>query len=173
MESLRILRGFTLFVGDATNLALEIEEMRLPTLEEHTESYQPGGSDIEIDIAGLGIKAPRLPFKLKSHNPAVSGLIGGPPGLRNNFTAKKHIIDEIDGSEHEHALDIRGRILKGEGEQMQGGKAAGYDYEIGSLLTYSEMWDGSIMHRFSFILGGWTIWNYEPVNEGRRRTLFG
>jgi hypothetical protein len=29
------------------------------------------------------------------------------------------------------------------------------------------------MHRFNFKKGGWDIRNFEPVNEGRRRVLFG
>jgi len=28
------------------------------------------------------------------------------------------------------------------------------------------------MHRFSYKLGGWDIWNFEPVNTNRRRILF-
>ncbi len=173
MTSFRLLRGFTLVVNDANNLGIEIEEAKLPSLEEKTEDFQPGGSDIEITVAGLGLKAPKMPFKLKSHNPLVTGLIGGPPGTRHDFTAKKFVVDEVDGSEHEHAIDIKGRLLKAEGEQMQAGKASGYDYEVGSILTYSESWDGRVMHRFSLLLGGWTTWNYQAVNEARRRILFG
>ncbi|MCC5780742.1 phage major tail tube protein [Nitratireductor sp. B36] len=171
--TLRIVRGFTLYVNDNTNLALDIETLKLPTLEEIMENFQPGGSDLEIEVAGLGTKALTMPFKLKSHTPETLGLFGGAPGVRNNFTGKKLVISEEDGTEHEHAVDITGRLSKIEGEQLEGGKATGYDHEIKSIWSYTEYWDSRVMHRFNFKKGGWDIRNFAPVNETRRRILFG
>ena len=173
MSGLRILRGFTLYANDSINMALEIDTLRLPTLEEITETFQPGGSDMAIELTGLGVKELTMAFKLKSHTPELLGLFGGAPGIRNNFTGKKLIVSEEDGSEHEHAIDVTGRISKIDGEEMSGGKPSGYDHEIKSIWTYTEYWDSRIMHRFSFKKGGWDIRNFQPVNEGRRRVLFG
>lgn len=171
--TLRIVRGFTLYVKDNINLALDIETLKLPTLEEITETFQPGGSDMEIEIAGMGVKALTMPFKLKSHTPETLGLFGGAPGVRHSFTGKKLVVSEEDGSEHEHAIDVVGRLAKIEGEQMAAGKPTGYDHEIKSIWTYTEYWDSRVMHRFNFKLGGWDIRNFEPVNTTRRRILFG
>lgn len=172
MSILRVVRGFTLYVNDNLNLALDIDTMQLPSLEEITEEFQPGGSDIETEITGLGTKAPTAKFKLLSHTPEVIGLFGGAPGIRNNFTGKKLVISEEDGSEHEHAIDMLGRLTKIEGEQLKGGKPTGYDHQIGGIWTYTEYWDSRVMHRYSFKKGGWDIRNFQPVNEGRRRVLF-
>ncbi|EEQ96327.1 Hypothetical protein, conserved [Brucella intermedia LMG 3301] len=171
--TLRIIRGFTLYVNDNTNLALDIETMKLPTLEENTEEFQPGGSDMAINITGLGVKAFTMPFKIKSHTPETIGLFGGAPGIRYPFTARKLVISEEDGKEHEHAIDVQGRLSKIEGEEMSGGKATGYDHEINGIWTYTEYWDNQIMHRFAFKKGGWDIWNFQPYNTARRRILFG
>lgn len=170
--TLRIVRGFTLIVNDNVNFALDIETLKLPTLEEITETFQPGGSDLEIDIGGLGTKALAMPFKLKSHTPETLGLFGGPPGIRHAFTGKKLVISEEDGQEHEHAIDVRGRLSKIEGEELAAGKATGYDHEIKSIWNYTEMWDGRVMHRFNFKLGGWDVRNFQAVNDTRRRVLF-
>lgn len=171
--TLRIIRGFTLYVNDATNLALDIETMKLPTLEEKTESFQPGGSDMEINITGLGVKAFTMPFKLKSHTPETIGLFGGPAGRRFPFTGRTLVISEEDGEEHEHAVDVLGRLSKIEPEEMSGGKASSYDHEINGVWTYTEYWDNRIMHRFSVKKGGWDIWNFQEINTTRRRVLFG
>lgn len=171
--TLRIVRGFTLYVNDSTNLALDIETLKLPTLEEITENFQPGGSDMEIEIGGLGVKALSLEFKLKSHTPETIGLFGGAPGIRNSFTGKKLVISEEDGREHEHAIDVVGRLSKIDGEALAAGKATGYDHEIKSIWTYTEYWDSQVMHRFNFKRGGWDIRNFQPVNDSRRRILFG
>lgn len=86
--TLRIVRGFTLYVADTVNLALDIETLKLPTLEEISEAFQPGGSDMEVEITGLGIKALSMQFKLKSHTPETLGLFGGPAGVRRSFTGR-------------------------------------------------------------------------------------
>jgi phage tail tube protein FII len=173
MNSLRIVRGFTLVANDDNNLALDIDTMALPSLEEITETFQPGGSDMEVNITGLGVKAFTLKFKLKTHTPEVLGLFGGAPGIRNSFTGKKLVVSEEDGSEHEHAIDMLGRLSKIEGEELKGGKPTGYDHEINGIWTYTEYWDSRVMHRFNFKTGGWDIRNFEPINVGRRRVLFG
>ncbi len=172
MSSLRIIRGFTLYVNDNHNLALDIETLKLPALEEITETFQPGGSDMEVEIAGLGVKALTMQFKIKSHTPDVTGLFAGAPGIRHNFTGKKLVISEEDGKEHEHAIDVVGRIAKIEAEELTAGKATGYDHEVKSIWTYTEYWDSRVMHRFNFKKGGWDIRNFQPVNESRRRVLF-
>lgn len=172
-EALRILRGFTLVANDNINLALEIEEMELATLEEHAETYQPGGSDLEVEITGTGVKALSVKFKLKSHTPEIIGLFGGPPGIRQNWTGRKLVVSEETGKEHEHAIDIQGRLSKVGAESMKGGKPTGYDHEIKGIWTYTEYWDGKPMHRFAFKRGGWDIRNFVPINTARRRILFG
>lgn len=168
----RFIRGFTLVVNDNINLALDIDTLKLPTLEEIVESFQPGGSDLEIEIGGLGVKALSLQFKVKSHTPDTLGLFGRRPGIRDAFTGKKLIISEDDGSEHEHAIDVRGRLSKIDGEELAAGKATGYDHEIKSIWQYTELYDGRVMHRFNYRLGGWDIQNFQPVNSARRRVLF-
>ncbi|WP_375696222.1 phage major tail tube protein, partial [Bartonella sp. AC67GZZY] len=71
--TLRIVRGFTLIVDDDVNLHLDLETLKLPTLEEITETYQPGGSDMQIDVSGLGVKALSMQMKIRSHTPEVIG----------------------------------------------------------------------------------------------------
>lgn len=170
--SLRVLRGFTLYVNDNQNLYFEIEELKLPVLEEKTETFQPGGSDVEIAIAGLGTKELQLPFKTKSHSPEVIGLFGGPPGTRHDFTGAKLVVDEMTGEEHEHVVDVKGRLTKVDAEAARAGSLVGYDNMVGSIFTYTETWDGRVMHRYNLKSGGWDIWNFEPVNATRRRVLF-
>ncbi|GAA0599979.1 phage major tail tube protein [Paenochrobactrum glaciei] len=172
MQALRILRGFTLNVNDNIKLALEIETLKLASLEEIMEEFQPGGSDLQTNITGLGTKALAIPFKVKSHNPELIGLYGGEPGKRHNFTGRKLVISEEDGSTHEHAVDVLGRLTKVDSEEMSGGKASGFDHEINGIWNYTEYWDNRILHRFNFKLGGWVVRNYEPVNSDRRRILF-
>ncbi len=172
IQAPRIMRGFTLVADDDINLALTIEELALPTLEETTETFQPGGLDAEIEIAGLGTKALMLGFKVKGHTPAVANLFGGAPGVRHNWTGKQLVVDDETGAEHEHAVDVSGRLVKIAPGAAQGGKAPGYDFEIRSVFGYTEYWDGAVLHAFSLKAGGWTVMNSTPVNAHRTNFLF-
>ncbi|WP_406604355.1 phage major tail tube protein [Bartonella gliris] len=168
--TLRIVRGFTLIVDDDVNLHLDLETLKLPTLEEITETYQPGGSDLQIDVAGLGVKALSMQMKIRSHTPEIIGIFGGPPGLRHKFTGKKHVVSEEDGREHEHSIDVTGRLVKVDSEGLTAGKATGYDCEIKNIWDYTEFWDGAVLHRFSFKRGGWLVRNGQEIG-GRRRSI--
>lgn len=168
----RIMRGFTLVANDDINLAAIIEEMSLAKLEETTETFQPGGADGEVDIAGTGTKALFVGIKAKGHALPMLNLFAGPAGTRQNWTGKKLVIDELTGVEYEHAVDFTGRLTKIDAGAAQGGKPNSYDYEIKSIFTYSEMWDGQVLHRFNLMTGGWDIMNSQPVNTHRRSFLF-
>ena len=168
----RFMRGFTMRVDDKENLALEIETLQLADLEEKTENFMPGGVDGELEIAGLGTKALNLLAKVKSENEYMAGTFGAPPGKRRAYTGIKYIVDEFDGSEHEHIVDVTGRLIKIEPNENKAGELAGYNYTIGSIINYTEYWDGKIMNRFVFKTGGWNVSNFEAVNETRRRMLF-
>jgi len=91
--------------------------------------------------------------------------------VRQHFTGKALVIDEKDGTEVEHAIDIRGRLTKADPQEMQGGSATGYDFAIGSIDRYAHIVDGAVMSRFDFWSGGWAVWNFEPINDARRRIL--
>lgn len=168
----RFMRGFTLSVDDTKNLVLEIETLQLAEMEEITQSFRPGGVDGELDIGGLGTKPLSFLVKVKSENEYMAGAFGAPPGQRRHYTGKKYIVDELDGSEHEQIIDVTGRLIKIQPNENKAGELAGYNYTIGSIINYTEYWDGKIMQRFVFKTGGWNISNYKPIHETRRRFLF-
>lgn len=167
----RIMRGITLVANDDINLAITLEEMTLPVMEEITETFHPGGADGEVDIAGLGTKALMLSAKVKGYTPEVFNLFGGPPGVRQDWTGKVLVTDDETGVEYEHAIDIKGRLTKIDGGNRQPGKAGGYDYEMKSIWTYTEYWNGQVLHRWNLKTGGWDIQNSVPVNSHRRSFL--
>lgn len=168
----RIMRGFTLVANDDVNLAMTIDELALATLEENLEGFQPGGSDGEVEISGLGTKALSLGVKSKGIAIGMNALFAQEPGVRNSFTGKSLVIDEETGTEYEHAIDVLGRVTKIGAGALQGGKANGYDYEIKSIFTYTEYWDGRVLHRFNLKTGGWEIKNFQKVNSRRASFLF-
>src|ERR1039458_4819477 len=63
-----IAEGVNLYVGDNppnNSKHLNLESVRLPELEDMTQSFHPGGSVGQIEVGGMGLKALELTFKLK------------------------------------------------------------------------------------------------------------
>ncbi len=81
------------------------------------------------------------------------------------------MISEEDGREHEHSIDVTGRLVKVDSEGLTAGKATGYDCEIKNIWDYTEFWDGSVLHRFSFKRGGWLVRNGQEIGSRRRSIL--
>lgn len=168
---LNILRAFNLIVSDTQNLHLAIEEMKLPSFEEKSVDFTPGGGSMEIDVP-LGVTSKlEMPFKLITDDPLIHGLYGMPVGTRTPFTARKFVVDEIKGREIEVTIDVNGRLMKIEPEQMKGGEKSGYDHTISSISWYSEVHDGRVIREFNFFLGGWRVRNGAAVNMTRNRIL--
>ncbi len=173
MNNLRLLRGFTLIAGDTMALTIEIEEMKLPVLEEKSFDFTPGGGTGETAVP-LGITNKlELPFKLVSHNPDMDVLFGSPPGQRTSFTAVKSLFDDEDDSGRaiEVTVDIKARLMKIDPEQMKGGEKAGYDHMLSAVTWYSEVHDKKVIREFNFRPGGWTILNGTGVGDDHRRIL--
>lgn len=169
--SFNFQRGFNLVVDDETSLHLEVEEMKAPMLEEKAFDFTPGGGTQEMDIP-LGVTSKlELPFKLATHNPKIVGLYGLPAGTRTPFTARQLIVDEEDGRELEATIDIRGRLMKLEAEQMKGGEKSGYDHTISAITWYQEVFDGKVVREMNWKRGGWTILNGVSVNQNRNSIL--
>lgn len=170
---LRILRGFTLITNDVNNLHLEIEELKLPGLEEKSFDFTPGGGTGETAVP-LGVTNKlEMPFKSVSHNPATDILFGLPPGQRTPFTGRKSLFDDEDetGRAIEVTIDVNGRLMKIDPEAMKGGDKAGYDLMISAITWYQEVHDNKIIREFNFRRGGWTILDGKSANEGHRAAL--
>lgn len=171
--SFEFLRGFNLIANDDLSLALEIEELKTPSFVEKSFDFTPGGATQEIDVP-LGVTGKlEMPFKLATHNPKIIGLYGLPAGQRTPFTARKLIVDEQsgDGREIEVTIDVKGRLMKLEADQMKGGDKSGYDHTISAITWYQEVHDGKVMREMNFYMGGWTIHNGKPINATRNRIL--
>ncbi len=165
---MRLMRMFTGVINDDINLALEIEEMQLAEMKEKLSEFQPGGSSMSVNAAGLGIQPLAVPVKLAGYNPNVAGFFGGPPGLRHNFTGKVFRVDEYSGEEGEHMVDLKGRLTELKGSSLKGGDLDKYDHVWDSITEYSESFNGKVLHRFKLQMGGWIVWRGEPINANGR-----
>ena len=80
--------------------------------------------------------------------------------------------DEDDtGRAIEVTVDVKGRLMKIDPEQMKGGEKAGYDHMISAITWYQEVYDGKIIREFNFFHGGWTFLDGGSANDGHFAAL--
>ncbi|MCF6239589.1 MAG: phage major tail tube protein, partial [Candidatus Marinimicrobia bacterium] len=89
------------------------------------------------------------------------------------FTGRKSLFDDEDdtGRVIEASIDVRGRLMKVDPEQMKGGDKAGYDHMISAITWYQEVHDGKVIRQFNFKRGGWTILDGASANDANRSAL--
>lgn len=157
--SLFFLEAFNLFVGDEgpdNSKHLILESLKLPVLEENTQSYTPGGGLGEITVGGLGLKALECTFKVKGPDPQImSQFLGG--GARKPFTAYGAVRDKQGGGAIEIKAVMEGRMVRLEKDEWQRGELAGHDHGINELWHYELYWGGKEKFYYDFLTSSWRV----------------
>lgn len=134
-----VQEGFSLFVGDDgpnNGKYLNLESILLPTLEEMTQAFYPGGAIGQIDVGGMGMKELTLGFKLKGWDDQAMNQFG--IGSKNLFpyTAYGVVKDKNGNAPMEMKCIVRGRMQQIKPDDMKRGDLFGMDFVIKELLHY-------------------------------------
>ena len=150
--AMNILRGINLYVGDEpvseASKHLELEELKLPDLEENLQTFEPGGSVGAVQVA-MGLKEMEASFKLKAWDPYTMAHFGLGAAERRRFTGYGALIDEVSGVEKDIVAVMEGRLSKVEGEAMKKGDLAGHDYTISGIWFYRLSVGGTELYQIS------------------------
>jgi uncharacterized protein len=134
-----ILRGVNLYVGDegpeTSSKHLQLDELKLPQLEEQAEEFRPGGADLAYEVP-LGLAKLEASFKLKGIDPHTLGHFGLGFGERRRYTGYAALYSEVDGAWKDAVAVMEGRIGMVEGDAWKKGELAGHDYKISSIWFY-------------------------------------
>ncbi len=158
--SLFLLEAFTLFVtddGPDNSKHLTLETIKLPVLEENTQTYTPGGAIGEIAVGGLGLKALECTFKVKGVDPQIMSQFGLGKAGRKPFTAYGGIRDKKGGGLIEIKAVMEGRLVKIEKDEWQRGELAGHDHAINEIWHYELHWGGREKYYYDFLTSTWRV----------------
>lgn len=134
-----ILRGVNLYVGDegptTSSKHLQLDELKLPSLEEKAEEFRPGGADLAYDVP-LALNKLEASFKYKGLDPHTMGYFGIGYGERRRYTGYGALYSEVDGSWKDAIAVMEGRIAQVEDDAWKKGDMVGQSYKIGSIWFY-------------------------------------
>ncbi|WNV10088.1 phage major tail tube protein [Tardiphaga sp. 709] len=158
--SLHIQEAVTLFVGDDgpnNSKHLNLSSIKLPTLEEKSQTHFGGGAIGEITIGGLGLSALEVTFGIKGYDPQIMSQFG--LGVRRslNYTMYGAVRDIKGNAPVELKAVIQGRMLRLEGDDLQRGELVGHSHTIQEILHYALFWNGVEKYYYDFWTSDWRV----------------
>lgn len=144
----QILRRFTAFV-EGYDTRLEVEDITPPLVRDLTEEVKSGAMLAPMD-APLGLQKLEASMKLNSRQKELMKQAGLAPGKFISITFRVVSVSEIDGSQQNEVLVIRGR-LNVDGNTWTANSASATDYKIGSISYYQHRVDGKLLYDIDIV----------------------
>lgn len=156
MPDLYTYEGFNLFAQNV-NKHLVLKHLTTGKLTEKMEKFHPGFSNMEIEL-GMGLEAISFEFELVGQNIDTLKLFGFGAGVVQNFSAYKATKGRYeDGAVQQTIINVRGRLVSAEEDQMEGGKLIGSKFKVAEVQMYRHIHNGELIHEFDIRRGGNTL----------------
>jgi P2 family phage contractile tail tube protein len=171
--SLLINEAFTMFVGDDgpdNSKHANIVSIKLPTLEEFSQSHFGGGAVGEVNIGNLGLKALEITFKTFGIDPQINSNFGLSDRGIMPFTIYNAIRNKDGSKPIERKIIVRGRLGRVDEDELKRGEAGGHDHTIHEILHYEVYFDGKEMYYYDYLSTTWRV-NGGQGNADIRRIL--
>ena len=150
----------TLFVGDDGNdnsKHLNIESVKLPTLEEASQEHNAGGAIGAITIGSLGLKALEVSFKVKGFDPQIMSQFGLGGSNSLPYTCYGAIRDKKGGGLIELKVVMRGRLGKMDSDELKRGDLVGHDHMIHEITHYEMWWNQREKYYYDWLASDWRV----------------
>lgn len=157
---LMIHEATNLFVGDDgpnNSKHLNLESVKLPTLEEIMQTFYPGGAIGEIEVGGLGLRKLEMTFKVKGHDPQILSQFGLGTRERRPYTCYGLVRDKQGNRPVELKAIVHARLGRIEGDELKTGELIGHDHALHEIWHYELYWDGKEKYFYDFQSSDWRV----------------
>ncbi|WP_262027562.1 phage major tail tube protein [Microvirga sp. Mcv34] len=152
MSNLYVMEAANLFCGDhdpSKSLHLQLQDLRLPTLEEIYADHAPGGGIVDVEVA-VGVSRLEAGFKLAGWNEDTISGFGIATQQRNIFTAYGAIRNKRTGALLEGRAVFQARIGRIEPDAFRRGELMGHDHSLREIYHYELHMGGKELFRWDF-----------------------
>lgn len=160
MASIYIPETVNLFAtddGPDNSKHLQISGVTLPKLSEKTQEHHAGGAIGAIEIAGLGIDALTVGFKLAGYDQQTMAQFGlGATGTKP-YTVYGVIRDKNGNQPIELKAVAWGRLTSVEASEFKRGDLADQTHEIKEITRYTLYWNKSELYYYDFFASKWRV----------------
>lgn len=114
---------------------LQLQELKLPGLQEAFVDHNPGGARIGIEIP-THINKPEATFSLAGWNPDIMAMIGRSRRADQRYTAYGLIRDRRSGAALQARAYIEGRMGRANPGNFRRGDQHNHEFSINSIVHY-------------------------------------
>lgn len=158
--SLFIQEAVNLFVGDDgpnNSKHLVLSTIKLPALEEKSQTHFAGGAIGEVSIGGLGLSALESTFGIKGHDPQIMSQFGLGQRRSQNYTVYGAVRDIKGNRPIELKAVMQGRLARLEGDELARGELVGHNHAIHEILHYQLWFDKQEKYYYDFFTSEWRV----------------
>lgn len=146
----QILRGYTMYVG-GNDYGYEIEEINAPLPDQVYAEHAYGGAVMTAQVGMMKIGLLEPTIKFMSHNPDVIGLLMRPPGVRDIFTFRAALIDEMDGVVRPNLIIYEGQLAAPASDDWTREDKSGIGYTIKNVVYYRQEIGDAPLHEIGLM----------------------
>ena len=148
--------GFNLFAQNV-NKSLQLKSLTTGKLSEKMEEFRPGFSGMAINL-GMGLEPLLFEFMTVGDDIETLKLFGYGAGTLQNFSAYKASKARFEaGPVQQTIINVRGRIVAAEEDELEAGKLIGTKYRVEEIQLYRHIRNGELIHEFDLRRGGNTL----------------
>ncbi len=165
-----IQSGLNLFVGDdgpGNSKHLNLENVKLPDLEDQTQALHPGGAVGQLEVGGMGLKALDLTFKLTGWDPQAMSQFGLNSRVNLPYTIYGIVRDKAGNAPLEVKAVVRGRMTRVAVDNMKRGDLLGTDFAIKEIVHYELYFNKQEKYFFDFMGSDWRVDGVDQYADDR------
>ena len=173
MASLFVLEAANLFVGDSgpnNSKHLNLQKIKLPTLEEITAQHHAGGAIGEIEVGGLGVKALACSFDIVGVDPQIYSQFGVGSPSQIPYTMYGAMRDKNGGRAAELKAIMWARLTKIDPSDVKRGDLHTNAFELKQILHYELYIDTVEKYFWDFFASDFRI-DGAPQNADVKKLL--
>ena len=153
MPDLYTYEGFNLFAQNVSK-HLILKTLMAGKLTEKTEDFHPGFGTMAIKL-GVGLEPITFEFTTVGEDIETLKLFGFGAGTVQNYSAYKATKPRYEaGPVRQTIINVRGRLISAEEDEMEGGKLIGTKFQVAEIQAYRHIHNGERIHDYDIRLGG-------------------
>ncbi len=157
-----------LFVGDDgpdNSKHLNLDSIKLPDLEELTESFYGGGAIGAVEVGGMGLKALEATFKLKGWDEQAMSQFGLNRRTLFPYTVYGVARDKNGNAPIEVKAVMRARMTRVMQDEIKRGSLMNTDFALKEMLTYQLFFNKQEKYYYSYLTSEWRVDGVSQVSE--------
>ena len=134
------------------NTWMVLDEVRLPDIRRAVSAFLPGGSNQAVEWPEEFEPLTAM-VKTRNNDPRIRALCGREPGDWTTAYYYEHLKSFRNGVSKGRIVTLKGLVNAIADDPKRGMKPAGVEYTFGTIVKYTDLFEGKLIHKFDHFAG--------------------